>query len=55
MLAHIRGGEDLEDNGMKVIKRKILLGFIDCSKFVIDQKYTLQNIYMLKVVLQVDY
>ena len=43
-IAHIRGGEDLGRQwyeGGKLLKKKnTFKDFIDCSKFVIDQKYT---------------
>ncbi|MXN89943.1 prolyl oligopeptidase family serine peptidase [Flavobacterium sp. Sd200] len=43
-IAHIRGGEDLGrewyDNGKLLKKKNTFTDFIDCSKFVIDQKYT---------------
>jgi oligopeptidase B len=42
-IAHIRGGEDLgrqwyEDG--KLLKRKNTTDFIDCSKFLINEKFT---------------
>lgn len=43
-IAHIRGGEDLGrpwyENGKLLKKKNTFTDFIDCSKFVIDQKYT---------------
>jgi oligopeptidase B len=43
-IAHIRGGEDLGrewyDNGKLLKKKNTFTDFIDCSQFVIDQKYT---------------
>lgn len=43
-IAHIRGGEDLGrewyDNGKLLKKKNTFTDFVDCSKFVIDQKYT---------------
>jgi len=43
-IAHIRGGEDLGrewyDNGKLLHKKNTFTDFVDCSKFVIDQKYT---------------
>ncbi|RWX01513.1 S9 family peptidase [Flavobacterium cerinum] len=43
-IAHIRGGEDLGrewyDNGKLLKKKNTFTDFIDCSKFVIEQKYT---------------
>jgi oligopeptidase B len=41
-IAHIRGGEigrQWYEDG-KLLKRKILLDFIDCSKFLINEKFT---------------
>ncbi|MGX7666620.1 S9 family peptidase [Flavobacterium pedocola] len=46
-IAHIRGGEDLGrewyDNGKLLKKKNTFTDFIDCSKYVIDQKYTSAN------------
>lgn len=46
-IAHIRGGEDLGrewyENGKLLKKKNTFTDFIDCSKFVIDQKYTSAN------------
>ncbi|MBE8723972.1 S9 family peptidase [Flavobacterium sp. KB82] len=43
-IAHIRGGEDLGrqwyEDGKLLKKKNTFTDFIDCSKFVIDQKYT---------------
>jgi oligopeptidase B len=43
-IAHIRGGEDLGrewyDTGKLLKKKNTFTDFIDCSKFVIDEKYT---------------
>ena len=43
-IAHIRGGEDLGrqwyEDGKLMKKKNTFTDFIDCSKFVIDQKYT---------------
>ncbi len=43
-IAHIRGGEDLGrawyDDGKLLTKINTFTDFIDCSKFLIDQKYT---------------
>lgn len=43
-IAHIRGGEDLGrhwyDDGKLLKKRNTFIDFIDCSKYVIEQKYT---------------
>jgi oligopeptidase B len=43
-IAHIRGGEDLGrqwyENGKFLKKKNTFTDFIDCSKFVINQKYT---------------
>ena len=43
-IAHIRGGEDLGrhwyDNGKLLKKKNTFTDFIDCSKFVIQEKYT---------------
>ncbi|MFM9825345.1 S9 family peptidase [Flavobacterium sp.] len=43
-IAHIRGGEDLGrqwyESGKLLKKKNTFTDFIDCSKFVIDQKYT---------------
>jgi oligopeptidase B len=43
-IAHIRGGEDLGrqwyDDGKILKKKNTFTDFIDCSKFVIEQKYT---------------
>jgi oligopeptidase B len=43
-IAHIRGGEDLGrawyENGKLLTKKNTFTDFIDCSKFVIAQKYT---------------
>jgi len=43
-IAHIRGGEDLGrhwyENGKLLKKKNTFTDFIDCSKFLIDQKYT---------------
>lgn len=43
-IAHIRGGEDLGrewyDNGKLLKKKNTFTDFVDCSKFVIEQKYT---------------
>jgi oligopeptidase B len=43
-IAHIRGGEDLGrewyDNGKLLKKKNTFTDFIDCSKYVIEQKYT---------------
>lgn len=43
-IAHIRGGEDLGrtwyESGKLLQKKNTFTDFIDCSKYVIDQKYT---------------
>jgi len=43
-IAHIRGGEDLGrewyDNGKLLHKKNTFTDFIDCSEYVIEQKYT---------------
>jgi oligopeptidase B len=43
-IAHIRGGEDLGrkwyENGKLLKKKNTFTDFIDCSKFLIEQKYT---------------
>ncbi|MDI9312288.1 MAG: S9 family peptidase [Limnohabitans sp.] len=43
-IAHIRGGEDLGrpwyEDGKLLQKKNTFTDFIDCSKFLIDQKYT---------------
>jgi oligopeptidase B len=43
-IAHIRGGEDLGrqwyEDGKLLKKKNTFTDFIDCSRFVIDQKYT---------------
>lgn len=43
-IAHIRGGEDLGrdwyDNGKLLKKKNTFTDFIDCSRYVIEQKYT---------------
>ena len=43
-IAHIRGGEDLGrewyENGKLLKKKNTFTDFIDCSKYVIEQKYT---------------
>jgi len=43
-IAHIRGGEDLGrqwyEDGKLLKKKNTFTDFIDCSKFVIDQRYT---------------
>ncbi|WKL48323.1 S9 family peptidase [Flavobacterium pectinovorum] len=43
-IAHIRGGEDLGrqwyEDGKLLKKKNTFTDFIDCSKFVIDEKYT---------------
>lgn len=43
-IAHIRGGEDLGrewyENGKLLKKKNTFTDYIDCSKFLIDQKYT---------------
>lgn len=43
-IAHIRGGEDLGrawyDNGKLLKKKNTFTDFIDCSRFLIDNKYT---------------
>ncbi|MCV9926834.1 S9 family peptidase [Flavobacterium sp. LS1R49] len=43
-IAHIRGGEDLGrqwyEDGKLLKKKNTFTDFIDCSKYVIDQKYT---------------
>lgn len=43
-IAHVRGGEDLGrqwyEDGKLLKKKNTFTDFIDCSKFVIDQKYT---------------
>ena len=43
-IAHIRGGEDLGrqwyEDGKLLKKKNTFIDFIDCSKFVIQQKYT---------------
>ena len=43
-IAHIRGGEDLGrpwyEDGKLLKKKNTFTDFIDCSKFVIEQKYT---------------
>jgi len=49
-IAHIRGGEDLGrdwyENGKLLKKKNTFTDFIDCSKFVISQKYTsTQHLY----------
>jgi oligopeptidase B len=49
-IAHIRGGEDLGrgwyDNGKLLKKKNTFTDFIDCSQFVIDEKYTsTQHLY----------
>jgi oligopeptidase B len=49
-IAHIRGGEDLGrdwyDTGKLLKKKNTFTDFIDCSQFVIDQKYTsAQHLY----------
>lgn len=44
VIAHIRGGEDLGrhwyEHGKLLKKKNTFTDFIDCSKFLIDQKYT---------------
>lgn len=44
-IAHIRGGEDLGrqwyEDGKLLKKKNTFTDFIDCSKFVIEQKYTM--------------
>ncbi|UOK42028.1 MULTISPECIES: S9 family peptidase [Flavobacterium] len=46
-IAHIRGGEDLGrewyDNGKLLKKKNTFTDFIDCSRYVIEQKYTSEN------------
>jgi oligopeptidase B len=46
-IAHIRGGEDLGrqwyEDGKLLKKKNTFTDFIDCSKFVIEQKYTDTN------------
>lgn len=46
-IAHIRGGEDLGrqwyETGKLLKKKNTFTDFIDCSKFVIEQKYTSPN------------
>ena len=46
-IAHIRGGEDLGrqwyEDGKLLKKKNTFTDFIDCSKFVIEQKYTSQE------------
>lgn len=46
-IAHVRGGEDLGrkwyEDGKLLKKKNTFTDFIDCSKFVIDQKYTSPN------------
>ncbi|MEI7509990.1 MAG: S9 family peptidase [Flavobacterium sp.] len=46
-IAHIRGGEDLGrkwyEDGKLLKKKNTFTDFVDCSKFVIDQKYTSPN------------
>ena len=49
-IAHIRGGEDLGrewyDAGKLLKKKNTFTDFIDCSQFLIDEKYTsTQNLY----------
>ncbi|WP_442902273.1 S9 family peptidase [Flavobacterium sp. C4GT6] len=49
-IAHIRGGEDLGrewyENGKLLKKKNTFTDFIDCSKYVIEQKYTsAQHLY----------
>ncbi|MHA3787146.1 S9 family peptidase [Flavobacterium hauense] len=49
-IAHIRGGEDLGrewyDNGKLLKKKNTFTDFVDCSKYVIEQKYTTpQHLY----------
>ena len=49
-IAHIRGGEDLGRNwyetGKLLTKKNTFTDFIDCSKFLIEQKYTsAQHLY----------
>ncbi|PZR21338.1 MAG: oligopeptidase B [Flavobacterium psychrophilum] len=43
-IAHIRGGEDLGrdwyENGKLLKKKNTFTDFVDCSKYVIEQKYT---------------
>ena len=43
-IAHIRGGEDLGrpwyENGKLLKKKNTFTDFVDCSKFLIEQKYT---------------
>lgn len=43
-IAHIRGGEDLGrewyDNGKLLKKKNTFTDFVDCSRYVIEQKYT---------------
>ncbi|WP_396164405.1 S9 family peptidase [Flavobacterium sp.] len=43
-IAHIRGGEDLGrewyENGKLLQKKNTFTDYVDCSKFMIDQKYT---------------
>ncbi|TDE44925.1 S9 family peptidase [Flavobacterium rhamnosiphilum] len=43
-IAHIRGGEDLGrqwyDDGKLLKKKNTFTDFVDCSKFLIDEKYT---------------
>ena len=46
-IAHVRGGEylgrDWYENGKLLNKRNTFYDFIDCSKFLIEQKYTSQE------------
>ena len=46
-IAHVRGGEDLGrqwyEDGKLLKKKNTFTDFIDCSKFVIEQKYTSQE------------
>jgi len=46
-IAHIRGGEDLGrpwyENGKLLKKKNTFTDFIDCSKFLISEKYTSQS------------
>ncbi len=49
-IAHIRGGEDLGrqwyEDGKMLKKKNTFTDFIDCSKFLIDQKYTsIEHLY----------
>ncbi len=49
-IAHIRGGEDLGrpwyDNGKLLKKKNTFTDFVDCSKFLISEKYTsAQHLY----------